>query len=82
MQTYDNDPIADVLARHLRNRPQREVSDTKKTISARITERAHDGLVMEAARLGYLWNGRGNVSTLLEAIGTGVVTITPTRQLR
>lgn len=48
-----------------------------KTISARITGTAHSGLQRIAHQLGYVRAGQGNVSLLLEAIGTGTVEVTP-----
>lgn len=49
-----------------------------KTISARVSENAHIGLKAIAQQLGYTWNNQGNLSMLLEAIGTGTVQVTPT----
>lgn len=49
----------------------------QKMISARISEEAHAGLQALAIKLGYMRADQGNVSMLLEAIGTGTVNVTP-----
>jgi hypothetical protein len=50
----------------------------KTTISARLSRTAHHGLQQIAKELGYVHgrSGKGNVSLLLEAIGTRTVTVT------
>ena len=48
---------------------------TKRTISARISDVAHTGLQAIAKELGYTYKGVGNVSLLLEAIGTHTVEV-------
>lgn len=49
--------------------------DGYKIVSSRISQAAHDGLRSVASQLGYRHAGRGNVSMLLEAIGTGTVIV-------
>lgn len=48
----------------------------KRTISARVSDTAHAGLQAIARDLGYVYGGQGNVSLLLEAIGTRTVIVT------
>ena len=47
----------------------------KHTISARISDVAHNGLKTLAKELGYTYAGEGNVSLFLEAIGTQTVEV-------
>lgn len=47
----------------------------RKHISAQLSEVARDGLAAQAKKLGYVHAGKGNISMLLEAIGTGVVQV-------
>lgn len=78
---YEDDAQAvDLLNRHLNGqalRPPRSATPYKM-MSARLSEEALTGLRNIAARLGYVRAGHGNVSLLLEAIGTGTVEVTPT----
>jgi hypothetical protein len=48
---------------------------TKQVMSARISDVALTGLKMIAKELGYTYRGQGNVSLLLEAIGTETVEV-------
>lgn len=57
------------------NRPPKATTG-KRMITARLTTAAIDGLEQTARRLGYIHAGHGNVSMLLEAIGTGTVHVT------
>lgn len=50
----------------------------RKHISAKLSQVAIDGLANIAKQLGYVHGGRGNISLLLEAIGTGTVRVQPT----
>lgn len=48
---------------------------TKIIISARISDVAQAGLQAVAKELGYTYRGQGNISLLLEAIGTRTVEV-------
>lgn len=75
----DDAKAVDALTKTLNGRALRPpVAHKPKLMSARVSERAMIGLKMTALQLGYVWNGQGNVSMLLEAIGTGTVQVTPT----
>lgn len=49
----------------------------RRMISAKLSQTAITGLKMRAKELGYVHNGDGNISMLLEAIGTQTITIVP-----
>lgn len=49
----------------------------KQTISVRLSTIAKDGLQRIATEMGYTHNHHGNISMLLEAIGTDTVLVTP-----
>lgn len=48
----------------------------KRMVSAKLSAVAIAGLQMIAKELGYVHNDRGNVSMLLEAIGTRTLSVT------
>lgn len=77
---YQDDAQAvEILKKHLNGqalRPPKNVAP-KRMVSARISTPAHIGLQAVAKRLGYVHNGQGNISLLLEAIGAGVVQVMP-----
>jgi hypothetical protein len=78
---YEDDAhMIDLLNRHIALgkaiRPPKV--GTKRMISARISDVAYARLQSIAKELGYVYNGQGNVSVLLEAIGTDTVQVTRT----
>ncbi len=76
---YEDDAQAvDIIHKVLQGRAMRPPRSTTKyhLMSARISEEAHKSLQDIAKQLGYVRAGKGNVSLLLEAIGTGMVGIT------
>ena len=53
------------------------VSGMKLIRTIRISGQAHAGLVKLAAQYGYMYDGKGNLSKLLEMIGLGYVRTLP-----
>lgn len=78
---YEDDAQAvEIIKKHLNGHALRppKTDAPKRLISARLSVNAHIGLQRVAAQLGYTHANQGNVSLLLEAIGTGMVVVTPT----
>lgn len=77
--TYDDDARAvEILNNHLDGRALRPPrAHNRRAVTASISHTAHNGLREIAQELGYVYNGTGNVSLLLEAIGTRTVKVTP-----
>lgn len=57
--------------------PRPEYNTEKRMVATKISNHAHEGLRRIAKSYGYTWKGVGNVTMLLEAIGTGVLTVKP-----
>lgn len=79
-QNITDDERAVALIRHAMNgkalRPP--LMPNRSMVSFRLSEAAKEGLRRVAAELGYTYAGHGNISMLLEAIGTDTVRVTPT----
>lgn len=77
MPTYKDDARAvDTLNRFLEGHALRPPQlGNRRMMSAKISTAAHIGLKTLAKELGYTRAGSGNVSLLLEAIGTRTLTI-------
>lgn len=76
----DREEAEQILAKLISNhggmvRP--EYHAEKRMVTAKISNHAHEGLKRIAKGYGYTWKGTGNVSMLLEAIGSGMFTIKP-----
>lgn len=77
MTTKDEQAAYDVLERAMQGRAFKPPKIADRTlISAKVSKVALEGLRTIAQQLGYTHGGHGNVSMLLEAIGTGTVEVT------
>jgi hypothetical protein len=54
----------------------------KRMTTIKISSHAHKRLRDIAASFGYTWKGGGNLSLLLEAIGSNILEVKPTTKLR
>jgi hypothetical protein len=77
MNVYKDDAKAvDTLNRLLDGKAMRPPQlGNRRLISAKLSNAAIIGLRVKAKELGYVHNDTGNISMLLEAIGTGTVSV-------
>lgn len=74
----DNEAAVAILRRYSAGKALRPpVYPNKTVISVKISEHAKQRLEQIAKDLGYIYAGHGNVSMLIEAIGTDTVDIVP-----
>lgn len=75
----EDDEAARAIARSFMNgralRPP--MYGNKKVITVKLSSTALDGLRQIAERMGYMHKSQGNVSMLIEAIGTGTIKLAP-----
>lgn len=74
---YRDDAVAvDTLKRMLDGKAMRPPQlGNKRSISAKLSNAAIIGLKQKAKELGYMHDGTGNLSMLLEAIGCGILEV-------
>lgn len=73
---FDRDAANDLLRQYSNSHALRPpVFADKRLISAKLSDTAISGLRNIAHSLGYIYNGHGNISLLLEAIGTNTLTV-------
>lgn len=72
----DDQRARDIIREHSKGYALRPPNfGNKKVITVKLSSVALDGLRETATRLGYVFNGKGNVSMLIEAIGTGTIKV-------
>lgn len=82
MLTDDEERATAILNSYLGGTALKPPKFKEKTmISARLSKVALEGLKRIAEQHGYIHDGKGNVTMLLEAIGTGTLEVTQTALL-
>lgn len=72
----DNERARALIQEYIGNRAMRPPAyGNKRAISIKLSSVALDGLREIASQMGYIYNGQGNVSMLIEAIGTHTVKV-------
>ncbi len=83
LQKTDDEMAVEIMNHYSRGRALRPPMFQDKTvISVKLSKRAKERLQYLASQLGYVHSGHGNISMLLEAIGTDTVEVTITPKLR